>query len=74
MRIARKFVNIKVEDAAPALGIEPESLKRIESSSKTGPSSEVLSGTIELYEKNPNFYWENWKENEKLLDTEKEDN
>ena len=74
MRIARKLANIKVKDAAPALGIEPESLKRIESGSKTGPSLEVLSGAIELYEKDPNFYWINWKENEKLLDTEKEEN
>lgn len=74
MRIARKLANIKVKDAAPALGIEPESLKRIESGSKTGPSLEVLSGAIELYEKDPNFYWKNWKENEKLLDTEKEEN
>lgn len=75
MRIARKLAQMKVKDAAPALGIEPESLKRIEApSSKVGPSLEVLCGAIELYEKDPNFYWLDWEENEKLLDTEKEEN
>ena len=75
MRIARKLAQMKVKYAAPALGIEPESLKRIEApSSKVGPSLEVLCGAIELYEKDPNFYWLDWEENEKLLDTEKEEN
>ena len=75
MRIARKLAQMKVKDAEPALGIEPESLKRIEApSSKVGPSLEVLCGAIELYEKDPNFYWLDWEENEKLLDTEKEEN
>lgn len=75
MRIARKLAQMKVKDAAPALGIEPESLKRIEApSSKVGPSLEVLCGAIELYEKDPNFYWLDWEENEKLLDTKKEEN
>ena len=75
MRIARKLAQMKVKDAAPALCIEPESLKRIEApSSKVGPSLEVLCGAIELYEKDPNFYWLDWEENEKLLDTEKEEN
>ena len=75
MRIARKLAQMKVKDAAPALGIEPESLKRIEApSSKVGPSLEVLCGATELYEKDPNFYWLDWEENEKLLDTEKEEN
>ena len=75
MRIARKIAKMKVKDAAPALGIEPKSLKRIEApSSKVGPSLEVLCGAIELYEKDPNFYWLDWEENEKLLDTEKEEN
>ena len=75
MRIARKLANIKVKDEAPALGIEPESLKRIESpSSEIGPSLEVLCGAIELYEQDPNFYWEYWEENQKLLEGKKEEN
>lgn len=74
MRIARKLANIKVKDAAPALGIEPESLKRIEApSSEIGPSLEVLCGAIELYEQAPNFYWNEWKENQKLLGSKKEE-
>lgn len=61
--------------AAPALGIEPESLKRIEApSSEIGPSLEVLCGAIELYEQDPNFYWEYWEENQKLLEGKKEEN
>lgn len=75
MRIARKLAKMKVKDAAPALGIEPESLKRIEApSSKIGPSLEVLCGAIELYEQKPDFYWINWEDNQKLLDNEKEEN
>ena len=75
MRIARKLAKMKVKDAAPQLGIEPESLKRIEApSSKIGPSLEVLCGAIELYEQNPNFYWVDWEENQKLLKDEKEEN
>lgn len=74
MKIARKLAKIKVKDAAPQLGIEPESLKRIESGSKVGPSLEVLSGAIELYNKTPDFYWGDWKENIKLLENEKEEN
>lgn len=75
MRIARKLSQMKVKDAAPALGIEPESLKRIEApSSNIGPSLEVLCGAIELYEQNPNFYWNNWEDNQKLLEDKKEEN
>ena len=75
MRIARKLAKMKVKDAAPQLGIEPESLKRIEApSSKIGPSLEVLCGAIELYEQNPNFYWVDWEKNQKLLKDEKEEN
>ena len=75
MRIARKLAQIKVKDAAPSLGIEPESLKRIEAlSSEIGPSLEVLCGAIELYEQDPNFYWVDWEENQKLLKNEKEEN
>ena len=75
MRIARKLAKMKVKDAAPQLGIEPESLKRIEApSSDIGPSLEVLCGAIELYAKDPNFYWVDWEENQKLLKDEKEEN
>ena len=71
MRIARKLAQMKVKDAAPALGIEPESLKRIEApSSKVGPSLEVLSGAIELYGQDPNFYWDYWEDNQELLEDE----
>ena len=52
-----------------------KSLKRIEApSSEIGPSLEVLCGAIELYEKDPNFYWVDWEENQKLLKDEKEEN
>lgn len=74
MRIARKLSKIKVKDAAPQLGIEPDSLKRIESSSKVGPSLEVLCGAIELYNQDPNFYWNDWNKNQKLLENQKEEN
>ena len=74
MRIARKLSNIKTKDAARKLGIEPESLKRIESGSKVGPSLEVFCGAIELYNPEPNFYWKDWTENQKLLENEKEEN
>ena len=73
--LARKLAKMKVKDAAPQLGIEPESLKRIEApSSEIGPSLEVLCGAIELYGQNPNFYWVDWEENQKLLKDEKEEN
>ena len=75
MRIARKLAQMKVKDAAPALGIEPESLKRIEApSSEVGPSLEVLCCAIELYGQNPNFYWDYWEDNQELLVDEKEEN
>lgn len=76
LRIARKLYGdkgMRVDDSAPKLGLEPHSLRRIESLKDSHyPSLEVLSGAIELYKQDPNFFWKDWKENQKTLDKELE--
>lgn len=44
MRIARKLAKMKIKDSAPALGIEPESMKL------PGASSQSSKGQLPLYE------------------------
>ena len=48
--------------------------KTLEKSIEAKIDLNELDEAIELYEKDPNFYWLDWEENEKLLDTKKEEN
>lgn len=68
MRIARKLSNIEPEKAAQYLGLEPQSLRRIEAENDRDEfSSKVLILAIMIYGQDANFYFKNWKENELLL-------
>ena len=68
MRIARKLSNIEPEKAAQYLGLEPQSLRRIEAENDRDEfSSKVLILAIMIYDQDANFYFKNWKENELLL-------
>ena len=68
MRIARLLSNIGVEEAAQYFGIEPQSLRRIEAEhDRDEVSSRVLLMAMVLYNENADFYFNDWKENELLL-------
>ena len=68
MRIARKLSNMEPERAAQYLGLEPQSLRRIEAENDRDEfSSKVLILAIMIYDQDANFYFKNWKENELLL-------
>lgn len=68
MRIARKLSNMEPERAAQYLGLEPQSLRRIEAENDRDEfSSKVLILAIMIYGQDANFYFKNWKENELLL-------
>ena len=68
MRIARKLSGLNVEDAAILLDLEPQSLRRIEAvNDRDEFSSKVLIMAVMVYEKDANFYFNDWKENQLLL-------
>lgn len=67
-RIARKLSDIKPEKAATLLGLEPQSLRRIEAENDRDEfSTRVLIMAIMIYKPDANFYFNDWKDNEKLL-------
>lgn len=69
VRIARKLKNVSTTVSAPFLGLEPQSLQRVEALNDSHyPSLEVLCNAIAYYNEEPNFYWTNWEENQKRLD------
>ncbi len=68
MRIARKLSKIDPEVAAQYLNLEPQSLRRIEAENDRDEfSSKVFIMAVMLYNQDANFYFNNWKENEMLL-------
>lgn len=68
LRIARKLSNINPEKASQVLGLEPQSLRRIEAiNDRDDFSSRVLILAIMYYQVDTDFYFKSWKENEKLL-------
>ena len=68
MRIARKLSKITPECAAEFLGIEPQSLRRIEAENDRDEfSTKVLIMAIMIYDVDANFYFRDWQENELLL-------
>lgn len=72
MRIARKLSNISPESAAQHLGIEPQTLRRLEAENDRDEfSSQVLLLAITYYDLQPNFYFEDWRKNELLLKNKK---
>ena len=69
MRIARKLSNMEPETAAQLLDLEPQSLRRIEAENDRDEfSTKVLIMAIMIYEPDANFFFNNWQDNEKLLD------
>ena len=68
MRIARKLSKIRPDVAAQFLHLEPQSLRRIEAENDRDEfSTKVFLMAIMLYKPDANFYFKNWKENERLL-------
>ena len=68
MRIARKISKMKPDEAAVSLGIEPQSLRRLEAEHDRDEfSSKVFIMAVITYDVDANFYFKNWKDNEKLL-------
>lgn len=69
LRIARKISNLDPEVAAQYLDLEPQSLRRIEAENDRDEfSTKVFLMAIMIYEPDANFYFNDWKENEKLLE------
>lgn len=68
MTIARKLSNVSPDNAAQLLKLEPQSLRRLEAENDRDEfSTRVLLMAIMIYEPDANFYFKNWKENEKIL-------
>jgi len=68
MRIARKLSNIEPELAAQYLDLEPQSLRRIEAENDRDDFSiKVFIMAVLYYNQDANFYFKNWKDNEKLI-------
>jgi len=68
MRIARKLSNIEPELAAQYLDLEPQSLRRIEAENDRDEFSiKVFIMAVLYYNQDANFYFKNWKDNEKLI-------
>lgn len=70
IRIARKLSKKSPEEASALLGLEPQSLRRIEAlNDRDDISLRVLMLAVMVYDMNVDFYFKDWKENEKLLTT-----
>lgn len=68
MRIARKLSNMEPDQAAELLKLEPQSLRRIEAENDRDEfSTRVLIMAIMIYEPDANFYFQDWRDNELLL-------
>lgn len=71
MRIARKLSNMKPDEAAQLLDLEPQSLRRIEAiNDRDEFSTKVLIMAIMIYKPDANFYFRKWQDNELLLEDE----
>lgn len=68
LRIARKLSKIEPDVAAQYLGLEPQSLRRIEAvNDRDEFSTKVFIMAVIFYNQDANFYFKKWEENEKLL-------
>lgn len=68
LRIARKLSKLDPNQASELLGLEPQSLRRIEAENdRDEVSTRVLIMAIMVYEQDANFYFKNWRDNEILL-------
>ena len=68
MRIARKLSNLDSETASEHLFIESQSLRRLEAlNDRDEFSLKVFIMALITYGQDANFYFEDYKENEKLL-------
>ena len=73
LRIARKLSDKSPKFSYQALGIEYETLRRIESKKgKDEFSLKVLILATIIYDEDIDFYFKDWKENEKLLKAKKQ--
>ena len=72
LRIARKLSKKAPAFSAQALGLEYQSLRRIESEyDRDEFSLKVLIMALIVYDQDIDFYFKDWKENEKLLKEKK---
>ncbi len=68
MKIARKLNGLSVDEASELLDITNEHLKRIEAPNVPNYISfELLYIAMKIYKKDANFFFENYKDNEKFL-------
>lgn len=68
MKIARKLNGLSVDKASELLDITNEHLKRIEAPNVPNYISfELLYIAMKIYKKDANFFFENYKDNEKFL-------
>lgn len=68
IRIARKLSKKSPEEASALLGLESQSLRRIEAlNDRDDISLRVVLLAIMIYDQDANFYFKDYKENEKLL-------
>lgn len=68
MKIARKLKGYSVEKASELLDITNEHLKRIEAPNVANYISfELVYIAMQVYDQNANFFFRDFKENEKLL-------
>lgn len=70
IRIARKLPKKSPEEASILLGLEPQSLRRIEAlNDRDDISLRVVLLAVMVFDQDADFYFRDWKENEKLLNS-----
>ncbi len=70
IRIARKLSKKSPEEASILLGLEPQSLRRIEAlNDRDDISLRVVLLAVMVFDQDADFYFRDWKENEKLLNS-----
>lgn len=70
IRIARKLSKKSPEEASVLLGLEPQSLRRIEAlNDRDDISLRVVLLAVMVFDQDADFYFRDWKENEKLLNS-----
>lgn len=74
IRIARKLSKKSPEEASALLGLEPQSLRRIEAlNDRDDISLRVLMLAVMVFDEDADFYFRDYKENEKLLESVKKE-
>lgn len=70
IRIARKLSKKSPEEASILLGLEPQSLRRIEAlNDRDDISLRVVLLAVMVFDQDADFYFRDWKENEKFLNS-----